>query len=136
MIFSWYLVADRVTPFTSNARVKVIVVPIVPRVSGYVTGVSVTNSQMVEAGGQLAIIDPVIYQIRVESARANLETATSQVGVGSAEVEIAQAAVARSKTELKNVQVQSDRIFRLEKKGLVAAARGDDTRSALAAAES
>jgi multidrug resistance efflux pump len=136
IIFAWYLVADRVTPFTANARVKAIVVPIVPQVSGYVTGVSVTNSQMVEAGDQLAIIDPAVYRIAVEKARADLETAASQVGAGSAEVEIALAAVARAETELENVRVQSERIFKLEKKGLVAAARGDDTRSALAAAES
>jgi hypothetical protein len=61
IIFAWYLVADRVTPFTANARVKAIVVPIVPQVSGYVTGVSVTNSQMVEVGANwLSSIPPSI----------------------------------------------------------------------------
>jgi multidrug resistance efflux pump len=136
VIFTWYLFADRITPFTANARVKAVVVPIVPQVSGYVAGVSVTNSQLVDAGSPLAVIDPVDYQIKVDKARADLETATSQVGAGSAEVEIAQSAVARARTDLENVQVQSDRVFALEKKGLVAVARGDSARSSLAAAQS
>jgi len=136
VLFAWYLAADRLTPYTGNARVKAIVVPIVPQVSGYVTAVSVSNGQVIEAGQELAVIDPEPYQIEVDKARAELETATSQVGAGSAEVVLAQSAVARAQTELDNVRLQSERVFALEKKGLVAVARGDDARSAIIAAES
>lgn len=136
IVFAWYLVADRYTPFTSNARVKAIVVPLVPEVSGYIVGVSVTNSQMVKQGEPLAIIDPRPYQIRVDKANADLELATNQVGADSAEVEKARAAVTRRQSEVEIIQLQSTRIFELEKKGLIAITKADNARSAIASAES
>jgi len=39
VIFIWQLLADRFTPYTDQARVQALVVPIVPKVSGYVKGV-------------------------------------------------------------------------------------------------
>ena len=36
MVFVIHLFADRLTPYTDNARVKALVVPITPQVSGYV----------------------------------------------------------------------------------------------------
>jgi multidrug resistance efflux pump len=136
VIFAWYLMADRQTPFTGNARVKAVVVPVVPQVSGYLTAISVSNGSVVAPGQVLAIVDPEPYQIAVDKARADLESAASDVGASSAEVELAQSGVSRAQINLENVQVQTARVFELEKKGLVAVARGDDARSALAAAQS
>jgi len=136
VIFAWYLMADRQTPFTGNARVKAVVVPVVPQVSGYLSAISVSNGTVVAPGQVLAVIDPEPYQIAVDKARADLETAASDVGASSAEVELAQSGVARARINLENVQVQTARVFELEKKGLVPIAKGDDARSKLAAAES
>ena len=136
IVFGWYLVADRYTPFTSNARVKAIVVPLVPQVSGYIAGVSAINSQLVEAGEKLAILDTKPYQIKVDKARADLDIAISQVGAGSAEVEKAMSTVERRKTELEITQLQSARVFELEKKGLIAISKADNARSTVASAES
>lgn len=47
IIFIWYLFADRYTPFTDQARIKTLVVPIVPRVSGYLTDVNVRLHSLV-----------------------------------------------------------------------------------------
>jgi len=136
VIFAWYLMADRQTPFTGNARVKAVVVPVVAQVSGYLTAINVTNGSVVSPGQVLAIVDPQPYQIAVEKARADLQTATSDVGASSAEVELAQSNVSRAQINLDNVRVQTERVFELEAKGLVPVARGDDARSTLAAAES
>lgn len=136
IVFAWYLMADRQTPFTSNARVKAVVVPVVAQVSGYLTGISVTNGSVVNTGDVLAVVDPEPYKIAVAKARADLATATSDVGASSAEVELAQSGVARAQINLDNVKIQTERVFELEEKGLVPVARGDDARSQLAAAES
>lgn len=136
VLLAWHLVADRLTPHTSNARVKAVVTRIVPQVSGQVTEVLVSNGQGVVAGDVLARIDPRSYQIAVARAEADLEAATQEIGASSAQVASAQAKVARATSDLENTKLQTARIFEMERKGLVAAARGDDGRAQLSEAES
>ena len=135
LILVWYLAADRNTPFTSNARVKAIVTPVVPKVSGTVIEVPIANASFVGAGELLARIDPRPFEISLARAEAELESATQEVGASSADVERAQAQLVRTQTELENTQLQSSRVLELEKKGLIATARADDARTALSDAE-
>ena len=135
LIFLWYLAADRHTPFTSNARVKAIVTPIIPKVSGTVVDVPISNSTYVQAGDLLARIDPRRFEINLARAKAELESATQTVGASSAEVERAQAQLVRAKTDFENIRLQAGRIFELEKKELIATARADGARTELANAE-
>jgi len=74
--------------------------------------------------------------LTVEKARSALQSATQAVGANSSQVEISQASLTQAKINLKNVQVQSARIFELDQKGLVAKAGVDDMRADLATAES
>ena len=136
LILIWYLAADRYTPFTSNARVKAIVTPIVPKVSGTIIEVPISNSSFVEAGDLLARIDPGPFEIALARSQAELQSATQAVGAGSAEVERAQAQLVTARTEFENARIQAGRVFELEKKGLVATARADDERAAVDTAES
>ncbi len=136
LLFVWYLFADRMTPYTSNARVKAIVIDVVPQVSGYVAALAVTNAQLVEAGDLLARIDQRPFVLEVEKARSALQSATQAVGASSSQVEVAQASLTQAEINLENVQVQSARIFELDQKGLVAKAKVDDMRADLAAAKS
>ena len=69
LLFVWYLVADRVAPWTDEARVQAWVIPIAPKVSGIVTHVDVKPDQRVKAGELLAVIDPEEYEIAVEKSR-------------------------------------------------------------------
>ena len=78
ILMMFYLVADRLTPFTSHARVNVLVVPIAPEVSGTVTDVAVTSNQVVETGDLLFRIDQQRYALAVETAEANLQSADQQ----------------------------------------------------------
>jgi multidrug resistance efflux pump len=136
LLLIWYLFADRLTPFTNNARVKAVVTQLVPKVSGEVIEVNAGNGQWAEAGDLLARIDPVPYEIARQKAQADLQSAIQEIGAGSAQVEAAQADLARATTELANTRLQVGRVFELEKKGLVAVARADDARATLADAES
>lgn len=136
LIFVWYLVADRITPYTSNVRLKVMVIDIVPEVSGRVAAVTVSNGQVVERGDLLARIDPQPFQLKVDRARAALEIATQNVGAGSAAIEVAVANLAAARTNLGNVEAQTTRTLELESTGLVSKARGDNARATLDTARS
>jgi len=136
LIFVWYLVADRITPYSSNVRIKAMIIDIVPEVSGKVTSVAVSNGQIVKPGDLLAQIDQRPYQLKVHRARASLELATQSVGAGSAEIEIAIANLASTRTDLDNVKIQTARVFELEVSGVVSKAKADDARAMLLTAQS
>jgi multidrug resistance efflux pump len=136
LIFAWYLVADRITPYTSNVRVKAMVIDIVPEVSGQVAAVAVNNGQVVERGDLLVRIDPRPFQLKVDRARAALDLATQNVGAGSAAIEVAVAKLAAARINLGNVEAQTMRVLELESNGVVSKARGDNARATRDAAQS
>ena len=80
VLMFWYLVADRVTPYTTQARVHALVVPVAPQVSGVVVDVFVANNEYVESGQELFRIDPSTYQLAVETAQANMQSARQATG--------------------------------------------------------
>lgn len=88
---SWYLLSDRFTPYTRQARVEGFVVGVAPKVAGVVTRVWVENNQNVEANQRLFEIDPSQYQIALKRAESDLENTRSQVDAGGAGVESARA---------------------------------------------
>lgn len=135
LFLGWYIAADRKTPFTGNARVKAIATLIVPQVSGVVIEVLVENGQVVEAGDILLRIDRRAYEIGKMRAEADLESATQDVGASSAQVRAAQANLTRAQSDLDTMRLQSERVFALEKKGLVPITKADDARKELTNAE-
>jgi multidrug resistance efflux pump len=88
---TWYLFADRFTPYTHQARVQGFVVGIAPKVAGVVTEVWVNNNQEVAADQPLFQIDPSQYRIALNRAQSDLENTGRQVEAGSAGVESARA---------------------------------------------
>lgn len=135
-LFIWYLVADRLTPYTDAARVQAYVVKVTPNVSGYVAEIPVAKNQLVQPGDTLVRIEDWEFQIEGEAARASLELAGQEVGAQTATVATATANLTTALTHLEEVRVQSARVFALEEKNIVAKARGDEARAALAAARS
>ncbi|MFJ7108464.1 HlyD family secretion protein [Pseudomonas sp. NPDC098740] len=88
---TWYLLADRFTPYTQQARVGAFVIPVASEVAGRVTRVNVRNNQDVKAGEILFEVDPQPYQITVDRARADLESTRRQIGASTAGIASAQA---------------------------------------------
>lgn len=88
---AWYLLADRFTPYTQQARVGAFVIPVASEVAGRVVRVNVRNNQDVQAGDVLFEVDPQPYQIAVDRARADLESTRRQIGASTAGVAAAQA---------------------------------------------
>ncbi|MHC8400626.1 HlyD family secretion protein [Pseudomonas sp. MDT1-17] len=102
---TWYLLADRFTPYSQQARVGAFVIPVASEVAGRVTRVNVRNNQDVKAGDVLFEVDPQPYQIAVERARADLESTRRQIGASTAGIASAQANLrAAQANELKATQ--------------------------------
>ena len=125
----WYLVGDRYTPYTDQARVTGYIVPVVPRVSGNVVEVNVGVNARVEAGSVLLRIDPSDYEIAVQQAEARLEQVTQELGGGIEELTVAQASLSQAITQRDYVIAQSKRVFELEKEGVLPATDGDKARA-------
>ena len=81
---TWYLLADRYTPSTDQARVQGYVVGVAPQVAGIVTQVWVKNNQSVQEGEPLFEIDPISVRDRAGQGESDLANAVRQVDAGSA----------------------------------------------------
>ena len=111
----WYLLADRFTPYTSQARVQGYVVGVAPKVAGLVTEVWVEKNQEVEEGQRLFQIDPAQYRIALKKARSDLETARRQVDAGSAAVEAARANLVAARANEEKAEKDATRLRGLRK---------------------
>ena len=113
ILFVYYLVADRVTPYTSNVRLKAIVIDLVPEVSGYISDLLVTNGQLVEKGDLVARIDQRPFILDVERLKADLQSARQSVGAGSSGIDVAEAKLIKAQSNLDYLRVQGARVFEL-----------------------
>ncbi|QQX83191.1 HlyD family secretion protein [Cupriavidus necator] len=109
----WYLLADRLTPYTQQARIQAFVVPVAAEVSGRVTKVHVRNNQDVAAGTVLFEVDPQHYRIAVDRARADLESTRRQIGASTAGIESAQASLRAARANELKARQDSNRLERL-----------------------
>jgi multidrug resistance efflux pump len=100
VLIIWHLIADRHTPFTSQARVHALVVPIAGQVSATVTDVFVSNNQYVQEGEELFRIDPEQFEFAVETAEANLQSARQATGVSAANITAAEASLGSAAANL------------------------------------
>ena len=112
---TWYLLADRYTPYTSQARIEGYVVGVAPQVAGTVTRVWARNNQEVEKGQPLFEIDPSQYQIALDKARSDLENAGRQVGAGSEAVNAARANLLAAQANERKARQDANRLERLHK---------------------
>jgi multidrug resistance efflux pump len=133
---AWYLLADRFTPYTSQARVQGYVVGVAPKVAGVVTQVWVSNNQGVEADQALFQIDPSQYEIALKRAQSDLDNASRQVGAGSAGVETARANLRAAQANEVKAQQDAGRLERLyrEDPGTISVRRLEMAQSSLAQA--
>ena len=98
---------------TDDAQVEGDVYPVLPRVSGPVLKVFVTDNQTVKKGDTLVTIDRSDYQQRVNAAEAALVAAKAQVtaaraGVGTAQANVRTAQTTIGVSEANRVKLQQD----------------------------
>ena len=103
---AWYLVSDRLTPYTSQARVQAFVVPVAAEVSGRVLKVYVKNNDEVQPGQHLFDIDPTQYRIALQRSRSDYASVRQSVNASTAAVEAAKASLRAA--EASNVYAEQD----------------------------
>lgn len=134
----WYLLADRYTPYTQQARVEAFVVPVASEVAGRVTQVRVRNNQDVAAGAALFDVDAEQYRIALDRARADLDATRRQIGASTAGIDSAQASLRAAQANEVRARQDSSRLERLysDDRGTISLRRLEIARANLAQAVS
>ena len=91
---------------TDDAQVEADIIPVIPRVSGYVNEVRVKDNQMVQKGDTLIILDDRDYSIQLQQAEAELATAKSNVAASRANTAAARSGIASSQQGVSTVDAQ------------------------------
>jgi len=89
---------------TENSQLQTNIVPIAPRISGYVTNIFIKDNQVVKAGDTLIKLDDRDLKLRVEQAEIALETAKANVSVVKSNVSSADAAASATSTSIATAQ--------------------------------
>lgn len=134
-IFLYSIIADRMTPYTSQAIVQAYVVRVAPEVAGRVVELGVTDNQKVKAGELLFRIDPQPYQIALNQAAARVDGVGQKIGANTAAVTAAQERLTEVRAQRDNTVEQAKRILQLVEKGVYAKARADRAKAEIEAAE-
>jgi multidrug resistance efflux pump len=135
VLFLYSLIADRLTPYTSQATVQAFVVRMAPEVAGPVIEVNVIDNQKAKAGDVLFRIDPQPFAIALQQADAKLAGVGQAIGANTAAVASAQERLVEAQAKRDNVREQVNRIFQLVEKGVYAKARLDQAKAEIEAAE-
>lgn len=109
----WYLLADRFTPYTQQARLQAYVVAVSAEVAGQVKRVAVGNNQEVHKGDVLFELDQEQYRIALQRAEADLDTVRRQIGAGTAGIDSAQASLAAAQANERKARQDAERLQRL-----------------------
>ena len=135
VVFIWYVIADRLAPWTDQARVQAYIVPVVSQVAGQVIEINVSKDQEVQEGDVLLRINPSDYQLAVDNAETELELAGQTIGASTASVSTAQAKVTEAQVHVAYIRAQSKRVFELEAKQIYSVSRGDKARASIVKAK-
>jgi membrane fusion protein (multidrug efflux system) len=126
---------------TDNAQVDGHIIPILPKVGGFVTEVRVDENNRVKQGDTLVVLDDRDYRVRLAQADADLGVALAAVSnktrVGQAEAQVAQAQANAEKAhaDLERIKplAEQEIVSKQQLDAAETAARGAD--AALAAAQ-
>lgn len=137
VVFAWYLISDRLTPYTDQARIHTLVVPITPRVTGTLTRVEAHLHERVPQDQLMVLVDPRPYEIAVRTAEANVDLAVQQVGANTATVKSAAANLGVARAQLDRSQRNFNRVQEVTSRnpGALSQADKDRTETALAQAQ-
>jgi multidrug resistance efflux pump len=90
-VLAYKVIADRHTPYTSQANVDVLLTQLAPQVSGQVVALEVLDNARVKKGQVLFQIDPEPFRIALRTAQANLDAALQAATVSELDISYAQA---------------------------------------------
>lgn len=91
---------------TDDAQIEADIIPIIPRVSGYVKEIRVKDNQQVHKGDTLIIIDDRDLKINLMQAEAALSTAESNVNASRANTNAARSGINTSREGVATIDAQ------------------------------
>ena len=91
---------------TDDAQVESNISPVIPRISGHVTSVRVTDNQIVHKGDTLLVLDDRDLRLKVNQAEAALSTAQSNLSSAKATTSAASANIGSSKANVSTINAQ------------------------------
>jgi len=91
---------------TDDAQIEADIIPVIPRVSGYVKEIRVKDNQFVHEGDTLIIIDNRDLIIKLKEAEAALATAKSNVDASRASTQAARSGIATSRAGVSTIDAQ------------------------------
>jgi membrane fusion protein, multidrug efflux system len=128
------LIWSRTHETTDNAQVDGHIVPISPKVGGFVTEVRVEDNQRVRAGDTLIVLDDRDFEARLAQTEADyaalLATVSSRSRVGQAEAQVRQAEATARKAHS-----DLDRLLPLAQQDIVSKQQIDAAQAAVAAGD-
>ena len=98
-LVTFYVLANRYTPFTTDAYVQAFVIQVASQVEGRVVRVNVSENQSVKQGNLLFEVDPRPFQYRAALLEAKLDQAYKQVAQMDSELTASQADISRRTAE-------------------------------------
>ncbi len=119
---------------TDNAQVDGHILPVLPKVGGYVLSVGIRENQPVQAGDTLVVLDDRDYRAKLQQADADLAialaTVSSRQRVGQAD-----AAVRQAQANAEKAHADLDRITPLAAQGIVSRQQLDVAQTAVRGAD-
>lgn len=91
---------------TDDAQVTANIVPVIPRVPGYVERVNVVENQRVKKGDTLMVIDERDLQVKLDQAQAALEAAKSNLESAQASTQASRTGVSTSRAATDVIDAQ------------------------------
>lgn len=104
LFFVWYVLSERHTPYTDQARIKGLITPVSPRVSGNVTSINVGLHQKVKLGDTLFQLDRQPFKIAISKAEANIDNTTQSISASTSTVKSAAGKLGVAKAQLERAE--------------------------------
>lgn len=136
IMFVVYVLSDRHTPYTDQARIKGLAIPIVSSVAGNITDINVHLHSSVDIGDTIFQIDKRPFDLAIRNAEARLQNTQQQVGAKTATVQSAAGRLGVTKAQLDRAQRNYDRVMNVleENPGALSLADRDAAETALSQA--
>lgn len=134
-VSAWYVMSDRLAPYSSRGAVTALVSQIAPRVGGQVAEVFVRDNAHVAEGEPLFVLDKAQFELNVRIAENALDQASQTLDASTASLIAVEAKVAQAQANLDNARAAAGRTLSLAAQGFATRAQADQARTSIATAE-
>jgi multidrug resistance efflux pump len=125
LFFTWYVLSDRHVPFTGQAHINGLMIPVTARVSGNITRINIQLHSKVKEGDTLLQIDRRPFLLAVEQAEANVDNTAQNVAAKTATVKSSAGRLGVARARLDGAQRNWDRVQKVMKENPGALSQSD-----------